>query len=220
MNKIRRNKLMFRWSIITTVLIAIFWTMYYFIIGSVPIITSIKVTETYSLLLPFGISRWSDILIGPIYPIIIIYIIYCIDFYNKNKNKAIDYSILAFNMFICLYLSIMIGLIFNLLLKNTDLSFYIIHILDLSIIIGLASGLAYYLIFHLDLNLILGIFFGIALSLALSLTFLGIIFGLAYCLVFSLALSLALSLTFGLVYLIYNFKFIWIKIINWLIVKE
>lgn len=68
----RQYKLMFRWSLLTTGLIALFWTIWYLIAGSVPTITSIKMTDTWTYFLPFGISRWWDILIGPIWSTIII----------------------------------------------------------------------------------------------------------------------------------------------------
>jgi len=68
----RRKKLMLRWSILTAVLIALFWTIYYLIAGSVPVITSIKMTPDSTLALPFAISRWWDILLGPIFSCIFV----------------------------------------------------------------------------------------------------------------------------------------------------
>jgi len=70
-----RTKLMLRWSLVTGGLIALFWAIYYLIAGSVPTVTSIKMTETWTLSSPLGISRWWDILIGPIWSIIIIYLL-------------------------------------------------------------------------------------------------------------------------------------------------
>ena len=63
----RRNTLIFRWSIVTAGLITLFWTSWYLMNGSVPIVTSITVTSDWTLDLPFGISRWWDVLIGPIW---------------------------------------------------------------------------------------------------------------------------------------------------------
>ncbi len=69
MNKERRNRLMFRWSLVTAGAIALFWGIWYLIAGSVP---------TPSDAGWFGwkpplISRWWDILIGPIWSIAMIW---------------------------------------------------------------------------------------------------------------------------------------------------
>src|SRR4030042_1659006 len=71
MEKERKRKLMWRWSLITAGLIALFWTMWYLITGQVPVMTSIKMTPELTWQLPFGISRWWDILIGPIWSFIL-----------------------------------------------------------------------------------------------------------------------------------------------------
>ena len=66
----RKQKLMIRWSIVTGGLIALFWAIWYLATGEVPIVTSIKMTPNWNYVLPFGISRWWDILIGPIWSLI------------------------------------------------------------------------------------------------------------------------------------------------------
>lgn len=70
----RKVKLMWRWLIVTATVIALFWTIWYLATGSVPTVTSLKMTETWTINLGFGISRWWDILIGLIWSIIIILI--------------------------------------------------------------------------------------------------------------------------------------------------
>jgi len=74
MGNTRKIKLIVRWSLVTAGLIAFFWTIWYLVAGNVPIVTSIKMTETWTIQLPFGISRWWDILIGPIWATAIILI--------------------------------------------------------------------------------------------------------------------------------------------------
>jgi hypothetical protein len=60
------KKILF-WSIITSGAIAIFWTIWYLINDQVPITTSLEISESWTYFLPFGISRWWDILIGPLW---------------------------------------------------------------------------------------------------------------------------------------------------------
>jgi len=119
MNKIRRNKLMFRWSLVTAILIALFWVIYYFIIGSVPVVTEIQI-ESFTLLFPFGgISRWWDILIGPIYSVIIFYIIYNIDYLEKTDTSNLEkpYIIITINDYLLgLICSLIGGLIIGLII--------------------------------------------------------------------------------------------------------
>ncbi len=59
----RTKQLMVRWSLVTSDLIALFWSIYYLIAGSVPTVSSIKMTGTWTISLLFGISLWWDILI-------------------------------------------------------------------------------------------------------------------------------------------------------------
>jgi len=101
----RTQKLMFRWSLVTGGLIALFWAIYSLSTGSVPIVTSVKMTSTWTMSLPFGISRWWDILIGPIWSIIII------SFLTKLKDKD---DILGASLAFGLGASLAFGLTFGL----------------------------------------------------------------------------------------------------------
>ena len=74
MDKKHRNKLMFRWSLGTAAAIALFWAIYWYITKEVPVITEIKIPFIFAWELPFPISRWWDILLGPVYMLIIIQI--------------------------------------------------------------------------------------------------------------------------------------------------
>ncbi|PIR04874.1 MAG: hypothetical protein COV57_02130 [Candidatus Liptonbacteria bacterium CG11_big_fil_rev_8_21_14_0_20_35_14] len=150
MNKIRRNKLMFRWSLVTAILIALFWVIYYFIIGSVPVVTEIQI-ESFTLLFPFGgISRWWDILIGPIYSVIIFYIIYNIDYLEKTDTSNLEkpYIIITINDYLLgLTMGLTIGLTIGLICS-------LIGGLIIGLIIGLICSLISILISILILKLI------------------------------------------------------------------
>ncbi|HLD27367.1 MAG TPA: hypothetical protein VJB39_00770 [Patescibacteria group bacterium] len=135
----RTKQLMLRWSLVTGGLIALFWVIYYLIAGSVPTVTSMKVTDTLSL--PFGISRWWDILIGPIWSIIIIYL------FTKLKGK--DGDLVA-----ALVAGLGFGLIFGLIFGLAS---------------GLAFGLAVSLAFGLAASLIFGLTSGLAFGLGFGL---------------------------------------------------
>jgi len=71
----RKQKLMIRWSILTACLVAMFWTIWYLIAGYVPVVASIKITPNWVYVLPFNISRWWDVLIGPIWSTTIIFLL-------------------------------------------------------------------------------------------------------------------------------------------------
>lgn len=72
---------MLRWSVVTATPMAIYWTIFYLVNGSVPTTlgsqidysqTTILWDIVMSLTVPSGISRWADILIGPACSIAII----------------------------------------------------------------------------------------------------------------------------------------------------
>lgn len=52
----RRRKLIVRWSIVTAGVIALFWAIWYLVNDSVPVFTSIKMTESWTYVLSFGIG--------------------------------------------------------------------------------------------------------------------------------------------------------------------
>ena len=85
MDSAKRNKLIVRWSMVTAGLIALFWISWYLVSGSVPVATSIRITPNWTVALPFSISRWWDVLIGPIWSSILI-----LFFTNKQVRKGDD----------------------------------------------------------------------------------------------------------------------------------
>lgn len=85
MEKERKIKLMWRWSLLSAGMIVLFWFVWYLMAGSVPTISQIKMTPDWTIQLPFGISRWWDILIGPIWSVLLIII-----FTNKKITENDD----------------------------------------------------------------------------------------------------------------------------------
>jgi hypothetical protein len=144
---------MLRWSLVVGGLIALFWVIYYLIVGSVPTVTSIKMTETWTMSLPFGISRWWDIMFGPIWSIIIIYLL------TKLKGKDDD---LVAALVVGLGVSLIVGLV-------AGLTVGLGAGLGVSLIFGLAAGLG--------VSLIVGLGAGLGVSLTVGLGA-GLIFGL------------------------------------------
>ena len=114
MTKQKMRRLMFRWSIFTAFLIALYWLIYYFKIESVPSNNVIEMIKDWTITL--NISRWWDILIGPSYSIIIVSIIYFFknqDFKNQGKEDPSKEVVINFSMImlISFYLGLISGLI-------------------------------------------------------------------------------------------------------------
>lgn len=84
--KAYRNTLMFRWSITTAAVIALFWAGWYLVNGSVPVVTELPMTSTWSIPLPFAMSRWWDILIGPIWSVAFILLLPLVLKYTDDSD--------------------------------------------------------------------------------------------------------------------------------------
>lgn len=87
MNLVKDNKLMFKWSLVLAMLIAYFWIFWRFHIGNVPSMTITKILGVWYFI---GISRWLDILIGPVWFLISVQIIrfFQNDIYISRDNEA------------------------------------------------------------------------------------------------------------------------------------
>lgn len=143
MDKARRNSLMWRWSLLTAGLITLFWAIWYLINGNVPTTTQIIWDKQNEIIwtLPFGISRWWDILFGVVW--MNIWIILVVHPLYKRFQDGSSQE----DLFICL--------VTGLILLTAVLSFGLV--LDLVILV---FGLIACLIF----GLILGLIFIIKLS--------------------------------------------------------
>jgi len=208
---VRQKKLMWRWSIVTAGIMTLFWTVWYWINGEVPTTTSIFLSinnEDHSKdifwNLPFGISRWWDILIGPIWSVALIKL-----FTNKRVYNNNDIS---FTLVSALFIGIFFGLVLGL---SPELG------------LGLTISLCYALLFGLGVGPVTSLVFGLVISLVFCLGICLVYFlnyGLLHGLVFGLGISLAIGLVFGLVYsLIYiirHFKLTLSVVSSWLLAKN
>ena len=176
MEKERKIKLIVRWSIFTAGSIALFWFIWYLITGSVPTVTSIRITTVTSIIirpewtiqLPFGISRWWDILIGPIW------FVFCIPILTK-KEVAEEYKDLTPYPFINLGCISIFVLVFALFFIA---NFYFLGLICVSVIVlvlGLLAPIPIGPIFLLGCSSFCGLFVGLHFNLILTS-----ILGIAY----------------------------------------
>lgn len=114
MNK--TQTLMFRWSIVLSALIAMFWGIVFYVDGIIPHITTISLTNQWSLMLPFHVSRWFDILLGPIGSIVFV------TAYTESKKRNHEdlffialMGPLCLGLFVGLDSGIIMGLIIGLI---------------------------------------------------------------------------------------------------------
>lgn len=195
------RQLMFRWSLVTGGLIALFWAVYYLIAGDVPVVISIKMTKEWIITLPFGISRWCDILIGPIYSIFLILL-----FTNKKLKEGHDLRFhIVSGMIMGLFMGAFGGLVSDL---ASNLFLVLFFILFFSSILGFVLGV--------NSGLVSGLISGFS-SFLVSVLVLGLISGIVSVLVSILIFGLVFELVV-LIKIIAGAKF-WLKIWDWLLVR-
>ncbi len=173
MNWSRKVQLMIRWSILTAMLIAVFWTIWYLIADQVPVVESIKVTGSRTIELPFAMSRWWDILIGPIWSTIFILIVTNERNERQGENEPVSCGIILGSpsgIFLGLGLGDNPALgLFLVLCLFVNLSF------SLSVrgglVVSLIFSLVFSLFFSLSFGLVLGLYAGLVTGLFLSLVF-------------------------------------------------
>ena len=155
MNWERRKKMMIRFSVMSGILIALFWSGWHLIVGQVPVVTSIQITKIYSYILPFEISRWWAILLGPLYSSILVLV-----FTFKKVREDID----------LVFLSLVVGVFFILAFGlNAGLVFSLVVGLIVGLVFSLVFGLAFGLAFGLVFSLVVGVVFGLAFGLVVLL---------------------------------------------------
>lgn len=130
-------KRIFRWSIIISVPIAIFWLGHYLITGAVATTNTVSFIAPSNLFgslpIPWDVPRWIDVLIGPIWAIIVIPWVAMIN--KRFKKEADDLEFIDFvHAVLCILytISVLPAVLFGLL---TGLATVIVA--DLAII-GLA----------------------------------------------------------------------------------
>ena len=186
-----RSQMMLRWSLLTGGLIALFWVIYYFINGSVPVVSTLKWSDTQTITLPFLVSRWFDILIGPLYSIIFVYL------FISNKIK--ENEELGFALVVALFVGLVVALFVGLVVAP-----------GFGLVFALVFALAVALGFALGFALVFGLGFGLVFALVFALGF-GLGAGLAAALGFGLKIL-------KIMFRIFTIRF-WIRIWNWLMVR-
>ena len=181
----KTKQLILCWSLVTGGFIALFWAVNY-PACYVPIITSIKISKSWIIALPFGISRWWDILIGPIWSTIAVLV-----FASEKSEEEIGEK-LTNSLFFGLVVCACINMAF---------------ILDTNLVISLISGL----IISLGVSLVLGPIFGLGISLGIGM-YSGLTISLGVGLIFGLIYSLYSGLIFGLYLLTVWVSDLWIEI--------
>lgn len=190
----REMKMVLRWSLVTAVLIALFWTVWYLATGSVPVVNEIKITTNRALALPFGVSRWWDVLIGPIWSAIFVFMF--------THRRVKEEENLTIGIFTGLVYGLMCGILWGL-------SFGAFTGLVIGVVSGITVIIIFGLIFRWAVGLLVGLSFGLAYGLA---------FGLGYGLVLGLLVVVAFGLALGTVVLLGNRQF-WAKARDWMLVR-
>jgi len=177
--KIQRKRMLWRIPLLVTILMAIFWGVWYLATGDIPVISQIKWTTETAIQLPFGISRLWDIPFAFVWTFILIFL------FTHKKIKD-DEKLIFIGLISGLVSGLLFGLVFGLV---TGLVLGIGVGLGIGLGTALDDNLGFDLGFDLSFDLVFGLVFGLAFGLAASL-----IAGLAI----GLVLGLSVSLAFGL----------------------
>lgn len=112
MNKLKWMTIL---SLGISVSIALYWTGYYLVTGFVPVISTLEWIGTNNIDLPFTISRWWDILLGPIFSISSVTIIASIEA-DRYRDWALNFAgLLIGGLFLSLVNGVLDGLIAGLI---------------------------------------------------------------------------------------------------------
>ncbi|MDP2692425.1 MAG: hypothetical protein Q8O88_02155 [bacterium] len=172
----RKDKMMLRWSIISAGLIGAFWLIWYLVTGEMPVVDTLKVTKNWTVELPFGIPRWADLLIGPLFSCAIIHL-----YFSAGDDKK-----LVFGLTCGLVSGLVAGLVFGL---GDGLGVKLVAGLVAGLVIGLGFELAHELAYILGAGLALGLVIGLASGLVAGIDA-GMAFGLGFGLVIGLGFGL------------------------------
>jgi len=106
----KKLQLVFRWALVSALAIAAFWVIWFLVAGSVPEATSLILTHGWNYTLPFGVSRWWDIITGALWSAVLVSIVTT----EKDRNKLFGLDLLQS---VCAYMigGIVIGLLVGLI---------------------------------------------------------------------------------------------------------
>lgn len=156
---------MWRWSLVSFIAIGLFWLFWYLSTGEVPVVREIQITKEWTLTLPFGISRWWDMLIGPIWSVSLATTL------TTYKDRYITLLIMVVGFAIGSFFGLPIWWFVEPIMALTIglLSWLIIGIavglLDTRLESGLNAGLSFSLTFGLTIGLGIGLVVGLGFVL-------------------------------------------------------
>ena len=123
METAQRVRIVWRYSFLTTAFIAIFWTAWYLVVGSVP---AVRGFEGMS----FSFSPWWDLLLGPIWTAAVIWLITSEDIWEHEDR--------VFMLTVMLVAGLVFGLIVGPIpLLAVGLSYTLAIILIFTLVVGL-----------------------------------------------------------------------------------
>ena len=105
-----------RCSLISMITMTIFWYVWYLIAGNVPEVKTVKMTDDWTFVLPFTVSRLWDIVFTGIWTAIIILIISN----ERCKKENLGFGLvvgLGFGLGFSLVFSLVFGLVFGLVVS-------------------------------------------------------------------------------------------------------
>jgi len=197
--KITMKKRMFRWSLVSTGAIALFWLVFWAVKGYVPVVNSAP--DDWLISYIPGISRWWDILIGPLWSIPLAGLsVLC-----SKKLDAENNSDIAFSIVVGFVAGIIAGFVYG---PVVGFNFSIVAGIVVGIVIGftydVGSGIIATIAYSLTTSLAYGLLTGVIVGFMAGLTY------LAYC-------GMALVFVFGF---LINVKQILKKVAHWLLAEE
>ena len=143
-SKKRQNQLILHWALLTGGSIGLYWLIRYITNGFVPEATSVEVSENISHELPFIVSRWWDIVIGPIWSTITILLIIKIDEIDKKSSWNLTPSLVqgqAISMILSLAICMLLGMT-----SGFGLVYGLVFGIVLSLVLSTAVGLVYLIV--------------------------------------------------------------------------
>jgi len=178
-----KGRLIFRWSVFWVCIFLLLWGIWFIVTGKAPVINEIKIAKEYSLNLPFGLYRWTDILVVAIWPILLT-LIFRSKKILEGENSQGDNFPFGFSI-ANIVLGFIVGLILNVWVIFGSLWSLIPSLIILAVMSLINYGVAHYkgedykhdfsAILVLNLLFSLGVSLGIVISVSLII---GLIFGL------------------------------------------
>jgi len=180
MERETKHQILF-WSSLVSGLFAFALAYWNLFIGEMPVVASIKILGTWTLPLPFAISRWWDIAIGPIWATISVFLLRTDEKENGKENSS-------FFMYLFPFVVGGLGIATGLFLVRS-----------FGLIVGLIAGLVVALIYIFSTPPILRFNYGLEKGLSLWL-FIGVNAALGATISVGIATGLILAIIFAIIF--------------------